>query len=284
MPPDKAPARHARTACLPCRRSKRRCDKKIPICYLCAHKEVECSYPARYDGIQQSIVVTPDSFSPDGHQRTHERLMPSLGLPPLVGSDINAIYFIAPHFFQQTRLQLPRPNLPVPIEVSSLVGDVSSIHSIASIFFTTIHRWLPIVSKQGFFAFLLNPITQRQVELSLLTLCMKLCCAAPTDEGGDGGTRTALYRTVKRFYNEVEMSGVLSIPVLQAGILIALYELGQAIYPAAYLSVGACARYGLALRLDKLSSASIDNGDVQRPWDEVEERRRVWWAVLMFDR
>jgi hypothetical protein len=76
----------------------------------------------------------------------------------------------------------------------------------------------------------------------------------------------------------------MSIHVLQAGILITFYELGQAIYPAAYLSVGSCARYGLALGIDKLSLIPPSEGDASQAWNEQEESRRVWWAVLIFDR
>jgi hypothetical protein len=135
-----------------------------------------------------------------------------------------------------------------------------------------------IISRERFYVSLLNPLAKRQAELSLLTLCMKLTCTGYTDNS------TAVYLTAKRFHNELETAGILSVPVLQAGILIAFYELGQAIYPAAYLSVGACARYGLALGLDKYALALDGAEDRPISWNEVEERRRVWWAVLTFDR
>lgn len=60
--------------------------------------------------------------------------------------------------------------------------------------------------------------------------------------------RTAVYNATKYFYLEVE--GSFYISVLQAGILIALYELGHGIYPAAFLSIGACARYAHALGIN----------------------------------
>ena len=71
--------------------------------------------------------------------------------------------------------------------------------------------------------------------------------------------------------------------MLQAGILIAIYELGQAIYPAAYLTVGACARFGLGLAINTLSKAPPGGVD-ERSWNEIEEKQRVWWAVLLLDR
>ncbi|UKZ68410.1 uncharacterized protein TrAtP1_009447 [Trichoderma atroviride] len=108
---------------------------------------------------------------------------------------------------------------------------------------------------------------------------MKLYCTTGVHD--DGSQKTALYRTSKRYLSEIETTGLMSLQVLQAAIFIALYEIGNAIYPAAYLTVGACARYGIALGLDKLMT---DNSDFNRSWMEIEEKRRSWWAVLALDR
>jgi hypothetical protein len=113
---------------------------------------------------------------------------------------------------------------------------------------------------------------------------MKLCCTAPIDEEGGISVQNDFYHAVKNFSYEVESASFLSIHVLQAGILIALYELGQAIYPAAYLTVGDCARYGLALGINEFAPASNAHSVVSLSWNDTEERRRVWWAVLSLDR
>ncbi|KFY02421.1 hypothetical protein V490_00506 [Pseudogymnoascus sp. VKM F-3557] len=86
---------------------------------------------------------------------------------------------------------------------------------------------------------------------------------------------------VKQLHFDIESSGTLSIQVLQAAVLIALYELGHAIYPAALLSVGRCARYATALDINK-PTASL--GSIKLPWIEEEESRRVWWAIAILDR
>lgn len=93
--------------------------------------------------------------------------------------------------------------------------------------------------------------------------------------------RIPLYYTVKHFNLEVESSSVFSILVLQAGVLIALYELGHAIYPAAFLTIGACARYAHALGINV--SRGLNSRKVLT-LVEVEERRRVWWAIIILDR
>jgi hypothetical protein len=86
---------------------------------------------------------------------------------------------------------------------------------------------------------------------------------------------------VKYFYLEVEGSSIVSLAVLQAGVLLALYELGHAIYPAAFLSIGACARYVHALGINV--SRTLKTRKVLT-LVEVEERRRVWWTIVILDR
>jgi hypothetical protein len=94
----------------------------------------------------------------------------------------------------------------------------------------------------------------------------------------------ALYHAAKRFHMAVEAVGVLSVHVLQANILTAIYEMGHAIYPAAYISVGTCARYGLALGIDKCVTGPPCESEWARFWVEIEEKRRAWWAIILLDR
>ena len=51
-----------------------------------------------------------------------------------------------------------------------------------------------------------------------------------------------LYPAVKHGVDECFTSGQLTLNVLAAEVLIAAFEIGQAIYPAAYLSTVRCAR------------------------------------------
>jgi hypothetical protein len=56
-----------------------------------------------------------------------------------------------------------------------------------------------------------------------------------------------VYNMAKRCFSYSEENNLLSLRLLQALVLIAMYELGNAIYPAAYLTVGHCARLGHAM-------------------------------------
>jgi hypothetical protein len=65
-------------------------------------------------------------------------------------------------------------------------------------------------------------------------------------------------------------------------LLTLIYELGHAIYPAAYMSIGSCVRLALALELEKQRQLDLDSS--QYDLEDQEERRRVWWAVIILDR
>ncbi|RYO98816.1 hypothetical protein DL764_006979 [Monosporascus ibericus] len=84
---------------------------------------------------------------------------------------------------------------------------------------------------------------------------MKLITSQPRD--GFDASENYLYTASKRFLSLLENSGTASLMYLQALILVALYEYGQGIYPAAWMT---------------------------GTWIEMEERRRTWWAVYILDK
>lgn len=244
--------------------------------YISSRKRLQCEYtsrrrkkarPSEHD--QADVALAGESEIQHDHTTSIGSSL-SLRQSPLL-----AVYFLDSTAFHRAYLTLPRADPPVSKAVADLIGDAACIHSTAEIYFKTIHFWMPIVSKNLFYQHLLNPLSQRRTELSLLIICMKLISSHPPP------LSDSLYKTAKQFHLENISAGVLSTYVLQAGVLIALYELGHAIYPSAFLSVGACARFGIALGIDK-TLAHWDSSSSQ--WDELEEKRRVWWSILILDR
>lgn len=94
--------------------------------------------------------------------------------------------------------------------------------------------------------------------------------------------KSPFYLAIKRTLAETEIAGIFSLQLLQATILVALYEVGHAIYPAAYMSVGTCARYALAQGIDLYMA--IDLNSAALTLLDQEEKRRAWWAILILDR
>lgn len=114
--------------------------------------------------------------------------------------------------------------------------------------------------------------------------------------------RAAFYQTFKTTLFVIEQSARFSTNFLAAHILLALHEIGHGIFPAAYLTLGSVARLFCALGLhDRKKATQIlpRPGTFDEPywsfwvrpltgivgtWTETEERRRLWWAVLILDR
>lgn len=88
-----------------------------------------------------------------------------------------------------------------------------------------------------------------------------------------------IYERLKAVSLQFEVAGIESLSVVQSGIMIATYELGHGIYPAAYVSVAHCARKAISIGLHKKEVPQF-----LQPWPEWEEEIRVWWFVVMLDR
>lgn len=111
-------------------------------------------------------------------------------------------------------------------------------------------------------------------ENSLLVICMRLL-ARPRCTQYDAELHD--YRLAKCCYTFIETQNLISLKLLQANLLIALYEISHAIYPAAYLTIGSCARLGHALGTHNQKTAF--QMFPTSSWVAVEEARRTWWAV-----
>lgn len=217
----------------------------------------------------------PEDFVPDSPAsdapKEHTAYIPLQSTEPI----FPAAHFLDRDILHLAQLEIPRVNVTISSTVADMVGSVVDIHSTSALFFETVHKWMPILSKKQFYLNLLNRLSHRRAELFLLALSMKLCSSRVKTADSE------LYRVVKQLYFVIESCGTLSMQVLQAGILIALYELGHAIYPATFLSVGACARYATALGIDKTASSRVYT---KLSWIEEEECRRAWWSILVLDR
>ncbi|KAI9836990.1 MAG: hypothetical protein M1819_000639 [Sarea resinae] len=295
----------AAQACNACRRQKRRCSKEMPCCSLCLRMGRPCDYSDssptptaddfhflwkkvqnledRLEGRRPvSSSGSPTPISKSSSSPTGEALFGSAltngwratpSFPPL--------FFLDSEEFAHGNYSVQKPHMHLPVEILDILGDTAEIQAMVATYFATVHTWLPIVSKKRFCQLLMNPPSSCGVDLSLLLLCMKLITQEPpkTIEA----TQSPLYTTAKQFFTLVEWSGIFSLQLVQSALLLAAYEIGHAIYPAAYLSVGHCARLGYALGLH---SRKASPQMLPRPstWTEMEERRRIWWAVIMLDR
>jgi hypothetical protein len=108
---------------------------------------------------------------------------------------------------------------------------------------------------------------------------MQLVQQIPRD---DHAEQSLLYIAAKYFHYELELAGISTFTRLQASLLITVYELGHAILPAAYVSIGGCARQGIVLGIHDRQAPQLLRKS--RNWLDWEERLRAWWLVVILDR
>lgn len=147
----------------------------------------------------------------------------------------------------------------------------------------TIHHWLPILSikrlKQT--AKALGDPTRGVVDVLVFVALEALV--------SHGEQPTSLpqsnpsYLKAKHGSFIAESGGTINIRLIQTIVLVALYELGHSIYPAAYLTIGQAVR--LATMVGLYSQKDAKQLFVEpETWTLCEEQRRTWWAIVMLDR
>ncbi|KAF2108583.1 hypothetical protein BDV96DRAFT_652834 [Lophiotrema nucula] len=184
-------------------------------------------------------------------------------------------YFLDNAVFQAYQSSLPTAEV---VLAGTALDAISISESVLHEYFQRIHWWMPVISKLRIYGeFRKRP----NVETKLQIAAMKVLLWHPPADG-DADPRTRTYNIVKNSVIEAVSAGALTLPLLQAQLLLAIYELGHAIYPTAYLTIGACSRYGLALGIDlSLQPESLSHVISQM---ELEEQRRTWWAIVILDR
>ncbi|KAH6892535.1 hypothetical protein B0T10DRAFT_295217 [Thelonectria olida] len=281
----------ASNACMTCRKQKRRCTRELPACSLCKKSGRGCMYrmcgrpPASSEGRPTIQAAT----------RSHSQ-SPTLGgvdvavsLPPTpstttapvsVTHDFPALFFLDFTAFQTKRQTIQIASVGLPSEYSRSLQESSPMFDVDVYFNLSVHTFLPIVSKLRLYQELTASQDHLNADLALLLIAMQLHTKPPNREEPPN---VGVYRAAKASCSFAEMSNVFSVRLLQATLLIALYEIEHAIYPAAYLTVGHCARLGLAMGLHdrKRAPQMLNPPTTASDW---EERRRTWWAVIMLDR
>jgi hypothetical protein len=137
--------------------------------------------------------------------------------------------------------------------VLAILSYGNTVVDTASLYFDTIHTWMPFISRKRMDLGI--PLQNSGPALAMLFFAMKLIT---TSVGDDAPTSNTLYTMSKAFMSLFEANGEVSLLCLQAMVLIALYEYANAVYPAAWMTVGACARYADMLRiLPGMESTSV---------------------------
>lgn len=175
--------------------------------------------------------------------------------------------------FESCGVQIPQGRIAIPSRIIDYLEDVTLCKSVVADYFKNVHHWMPVISRIRLHNLVSNrPLHQQEPDSILLLMSIKLILSIPDQNKSP----TELYTNTKQFFFLVEAAGCFTLQMIQAGIMIALYELGHGIYPAVFSTIATCARYGTALGIDELSAANLTGAG-------GEEKVRVWWGVLIVD-
>lgn len=157
----------------------------------------------------------------------------------------------------------------------------SEAYTIYEQYSSSIRQWLPILSRKRVRRLMADDTPSSNGPSQLLFLCMKLVSEQVPSEVPARTNKT--YMRVLEALFIVENSCLPCIQLLQSVILMSIYEVGHAIYPAAYLRVGHASRLCVMMGFhDRKNAAQLFKDTVT--WTAREEERRAWWAVFCLDR
>lgn len=157
------------------------------------------------------------------------------------------------------------------------------IDGISSRYFQGIHRHLPIISRKRFHdqLFHIGAFPPPGFSILLLTICLLTyhpkSLPQTTTQSTPPVGRGSLYLSVKSLYSQVQTLAPVSVNLIQAGILLALYEYANGRPDDAFLSIAACARMGYASCLHHESLTEF-------PTSDDEEAASTWWGVVICER
>lgn len=170
--------------------------------------------------------------------------------------------------------------------VSSLI-DTHKRHfeEMVEAFFSSYHKWVPIVHQGSFRERCNIPQTDRSRGFSSLILSMSLSTRSFMDRGKPDSLRVALYSTLKGLLWNPESIERPTLALVQSGVMLSAYEYGQGQCDAAYMTI--CLSLSMA-QVCGLSKPCPGHHQPPLPipgfWTPEDEALRTWWAILIHER
>ncbi|KAL2072433.1 hypothetical protein VTL71DRAFT_11776 [Oculimacula yallundae] len=282
---------------------KKKCEETLELLEAwesCVRVSRSCTYPSSTEA--RPLVARKSSSALEGQekdgsiipQETSQDLerLPELEIPQRspgstskVGDNTPAIfpaaYFLDSDSHYQISSDRRDHGVHVPPEILKTISSGATMHSVCDAYLRNTQDWLPMLSQKRILKKVNGFSTDSDIGLSLLILCMKLVSEAPS--AIEEAASSPIYSMAKNLFLKIEASCLISLQLLQSVILIAVYEIGHGIYPAAYLRVGHAARLGTMMGLHNRKNATQLFKQAET-WSQGEEERRTWWTVVVLDR
>ena len=145
------------------------------------------------------------------------------------------------------------------LEVHSIIrGTRQFVDDISARYFQRFHRHLPVISRTRFYNNLTTTGAAPAANFSvlLLTICLITYAPALGYQSEHGGIRSfeqqSLYLTARSLFAEVQASYSSSVPLIQAGLLLAVYEYTHGRPDDAFVTIAGSARMADAAHIHAL--------------------------------
>ncbi|KAI1026517.1 hypothetical protein LB503_013559 [Fusarium chuoi] len=172
---------------------------------------------------------------------------------------------------------------PFFLEQQRRFAIAGTLGSLIEHYENTIHHWLPMLSikrlRQD--AEALGDSTRGVLDIPVFLALEALI--SQSDEHTVLPQSNPSYVKAKHGSFIAESGGTINIRLIQTIVLVALYELGHSIYPAAYLTIGQAVRLATMVGLHSQKDAKQLFVEPET-WTLCEEQRRTWWSIVMLDR
>jgi len=153
-------------------------------------------------------------------------------------------------------------------------------HLVAS-YFLDVHAWFPIVDGATFERQLEELWVTPSAETCLVILAMRLI-TRPSSPNPVAGMADRHYLSIKSILSLVQSKTPLSIPLLQAQLLVALYEFSHSMPQQAYMSVGNCVQMTRAFGWQ--TAEFWNRGRHCDPGPRAMKLCSIlWWAIVYVD-
>jgi hypothetical protein len=166
--------------------------------------------------------------------------------------------------------------------LKDIIGNHASVQHITARYFTSVNTWFTIVPQSVFASRVDELSTQPSAETGVLVLSMLLAVRGPT-ENPIAGMGDSLYLSVKGLLSLVESKlPQLSVSILQAELLVALYETFHSLPTQAFMTIGRCCQLIRAFGWHQEAFWTQDRRHTQP--QNLKLYSILWWATVYLDR
>ena len=260
---------------------------ELQISHMIANRTVLCSVgrSCNYEEDNVSPSAGSSSRSMLGWSRNpHGQIGPDLtdAIPSPSSTSRAFSQYLNVDPFLHEALRGPTVDIGMSQEASKILGTADDVRLMANNYLSSMWSRFPIVFPVLFRTQLPSVFSQPHANFIILCLTIKLIMQEPLSDYCN--MQSSLYVTVKTSIALLEATNFLTIPALQARLLIAFYEVGHGITPASSISIGGCARlvHAMGLNEKKFQSITANSGDEEKRI--AEQGKRARWGTIFLDR